>query len=78
MCAIELPFDVTDEIADDFDLLHIAIGKFHAVKFIFNQYHQLDLIEPVEVPEDPCGSVSLARHGGLLRILRNCRSLKRS
>ena len=41
-------FYVADEIADDCDFLDIGIRKFDADKLIFDQYHQLELIEPIE------------------------------
>ena len=39
---------VSDEIADHRDFLDTGIRKFDAGKFILDQYHQLELIEPVE------------------------------
>ena len=41
-------FHLSDKITDDRDFLDVGIRKFNAGKFIFNQYHQLELIEPVE------------------------------
>jgi hypothetical protein len=40
-------FDVADEIADDLELIGIVIRNLHADEFIFDQYHQLEVIEPV-------------------------------
>ena len=40
--------DVPHEIADDFDFMHSSVRKFDASKFILDQYHQLELIEPVK------------------------------
>ena len=37
-----------NEIADDRDFICSGVRKLNAGKFIFNQYHQLELIEPVE------------------------------
>jgi hypothetical protein len=41
-------FDVADEIADDFDLTGIVIRNLHASEFVFDQYHQLETIEPAD------------------------------
>jgi hypothetical protein len=42
-------FDVPDKIADHVNLLGSGVGeKINAHKFIFDQYHQLELIEPIE------------------------------
>lgn len=41
-------FYVSDEIADDRDFLDTGIRKFDAGEFILDQYHQFELIEPVE------------------------------
>jgi hypothetical protein len=40
-------FDMADEIADNFDLFGIAIRNLYASEFIFDQYCQLETIEPV-------------------------------
>jgi len=40
--------DMPDNIADDFDLIRSGVRKFNAGEFIFDQYHQLELIEPVK------------------------------
>jgi len=40
--------DVPDEIADDFHFMRSLVRKFKVSKFIFDQYHQLELIEPAE------------------------------
>jgi hypothetical protein len=37
--------NIADEIADDLD---VSFRNFNAGKFIFDQHHQLELIEPVE------------------------------
>ncbi len=37
-----------DEIANDFDLICIVFRNLNAGKFIFDQYHQLNAIEPVQ------------------------------
>ena len=42
-------FDVPDKIADHVNLLVSGVGeKINAHKFIFDQYHQLELIEPIK------------------------------
>jgi hypothetical protein len=40
--------DVSDEIADNFDLIGIVIRDLDAREFIFDQYHQLQTIEPAD------------------------------
>jgi hypothetical protein len=40
-------FHVTDEVADDFDLVDIVIRDLHADELIFDRYHQFKTIEPV-------------------------------
>jgi len=40
--------DVPNEIADNFDFTRSGVRKFDANKFIFDQYHQLEFIEPIE------------------------------
>jgi hypothetical protein len=40
--------DVSHEIADNFDLIGIVIRDLDAGEFIFDQYHQLQTIEPTD------------------------------
>jgi len=40
--------DVSDEIADNLDLIGIVIRDLDAREFIFDQYHQLQTIEPAD------------------------------
>jgi hypothetical protein len=39
---------VLDEVADNFDLIGIVIRDLDVKEFIFDQYHQLKTIEPVD------------------------------
>jgi len=39
-----VPFDVADEIANDFNLIAIVIRKLYACECIFDQYHQFEAI----------------------------------
>jgi hypothetical protein len=39
---------VLDEIANNFDLIGIVIRDLDVKEFIFDQYHQLQTIEPVD------------------------------
>ena len=42
-------FDVPDKISNRINLLGSGVGeKINAHKFIFDQYHQLKLVEPIE------------------------------
>ena len=45
LCSI---LDVLDEIANNFDLIGIVIRDLDVKEFIFDQYHQLQTIEPVD------------------------------
>ena len=40
--------DVPYEISDDCDFVRTSVRKFNTGKLILNQYHQLELIEPIE------------------------------
>ncbi len=46
--AVRVPvFDMPDEIADHLDLIRFVFRNLNASEFIFDEYHQLEAIEPV-------------------------------